>query len=336
MNNNLEQLCLKFNLGPLEKDPEMVTGGLMHKMYHVVTSQGEYAIKVLNPDIMKRPKALQNMINSEMVSNKLKGIIPLVAAKRFDGKNILECDGSYYVIFDWLTGKSVFAPEITVQHCRHIGRILGQIHAANIQVDSIERGESSRDVYDWNGFIDKAGEKNAECHSLLKENLEDVVQWDRAVVHDLQEISQNLVISHCDLDPKNVMWKDDKPYIIDWEAAGYVNPFQELVEVLNYWIADETGAYDKSKFTAFMEAYTENVNISNVNWEAVFNCSFDSMLGWLEYNVKRALGLEGISPADLQEGLQQAKGTINELKKYDAQITQLKERIEEYGRKDSI
>ena len=85
-------LCNNYNLGKLINEPTVVTGGLMHKMYHVSTDQGEYAIKVLNPDIMKRPEALANMINSEKVSNSLLNIIPLVAAKTFNGKNILEFD----------------------------------------------------------------------------------------------------------------------------------------------------------------------------------------------------------------------------------------------------
>ena len=64
------------------------------------------------------------------------------------------------------------------------------------------------------------------------------------------------VISHRDLDPKNVMWKEKNPYIIDWEAAGYVNPYQELVEVLNYWIVDAEGTYDYGMFQALIKAYT--------------------------------------------------------------------------------
>ena len=121
------------------------------------------------------------------------------------------------------------------------------------------------------------------------------------------------------------MWNNDELYIIDWEAAGYVNPFQELIEVLNYWISDETGKYNKAKFDALMQAYTENMDIGNVNWDAVMACSFDGMLGWLEYSIKRALGLEGSEAKDRQEGMQQTKGTILELKKYENQIEQLKE-----------
>ena len=51
-------------------------------------------------------------------------------------------------------------------------------------------------------------------------------------------LSQTMVISHRDLDPKNVMWNGSEPLVIDWEAAGYVNPYQEFLEVLNYWADD--------------------------------------------------------------------------------------------------
>jgi len=279
---------------------------------------------------MKRPEALQNTVNSEIVSNGLINVVPLVAAKSFEGKYIIELDGSFYLIFDWLDGKSIFAPNIFEYHCEQIGRILGKIHAANIKVDSIEKNHDSRNEYDWNMLLEKAQQCNTECYLVLQENLADVMRWDNHVVSGLHEVSQNQVISHRDLDPKNVMWKNDEPYIIDWEAAGYVNPFQELIEVLNYWISDETGKYNKVKFDAMIQAYTESVDISNVNWDVVLACSFDGMLGWLEYSIKRAIGMEGTDAKDRQEGMQQTKGTVSELKKYENQMEQLKDWIKEY------
>ena len=129
------------------------------------------------------------------------------------------------------------------------------------------------------------------------------------------------------------MWNNDGPYIIDWEAAGYVNPYQELIEVLNYWISNESGKYDIDKFNALMTAYTDFNDISNVNWEIVLCSSFDGMLGWLEYNLKRALCLEGTGENDQQEGIRQTIGTISELKKYENQIGQLKDWIDEFVRK---
>lgn len=328
----IAELCMNYNLGNLIDEPKFVTGGLMHKMYQVSTDQGEYAIKLLNHDIMKRPEALTNMINSELLSNALSNVIPLVAAKTFHGRNIIEMDDSFFVVFDWLDGKSIFAPDISEYHCEQIGRVLGRIHATQVKIDAMVESHDIREEYKWNLFMEKAKTCNSEVISVLQENIADIMRWDRDVVTGLHEASQNQVISHRDLDPKNVMWKNDAPYIIDWEAAGYVNPFQELIEVLNYWISDETGKYDKAKFDALMQAYTENNNIYNVNWDVILSCSFDGMLGWLEYNLKRALRMEGTGINDQEEGIQQTQGTIYELKKYENQIEQLKVWLDEFVR----
>ena len=102
------------------------------------------------------------------------------------------------------------------------------------------------------------------------------------------------------------------------------NPYQELIEVLNYWITDVNGAYSKSMFTALINAYTENMSIADVDWDSTLTCGFDGMLGWLEYNVKRALGIEGDGSRERSEGLEQVKSTIAELKRYEKRIELLK------------
>ncbi len=333
MKNRLERLCVKYQLGQLVNDPELITGGLLHKMYYVRTSQGEYAVKWLNPDIMKRPEALRNMINSEIIANELKKRVPLVAARRFQENSVIEDEGHYYMVFDRLEGVSVFAPEITRRHCEQIGRILGKIHSANIQVDSMEKIETVREVYDWNRYLELAKEQNSECYLVLKEHVSDIMHQDTVVVDSLGEVLKHQVISHRDLDPKNVMWKNSQPYVIDWESAGYVNPYQELVEILNYWITEQDGNYSKEKFEALFEAYKENMTVSQVNWGSILNCSADGMLGWLEYSVKRALGIEGTGAGEREEGLRQTKGTLAELRKYEAQMVQLKNWLEEYNQK---
>lgn len=329
MKTGIEKICFIYNLGTPLQEPIKVTGGLLHQMYQVVTDQGEYAIKILNPDIMKRSAALSNMVNSELVANQLKGTIPLVAAKSFDGKHVIEHEGSYYIIFDWLKAFSVFAPEITKEHCAQIGTILGRIHAANIHVPSVVRDESGRETYNWKLYLEKARDGLEECYELLNENLSDIVKWDEGVVSNWSKLSQYQVISHRDLDPKNVLWKDNMVYVIDWESAGYVNPYQELVEVLNYWIVNAEGKYDKDKFVSLMTAYTKSINICGVDWQAVLKCSYDGMLGWLEYSVKRALGIEGSGLRDKQEGFNQTKTTIQELQRYELQLGVLLEWIRE-------
>lgn len=331
MKEKLESLCNKYGLGTVTNIPTQVSGGLLHKMYCVETTKGRFAVKVLNPDIMKRNEALHNTICAEKIAEKICASFEqmqddvlrnasIVVAKKMQDNHVLEMDGAYYMVFDWLEGKSVFAPDITKKHCEEIGRALGRIHAANIQIDGVEKEQTSRQAYNWDVLFYEAKKKNAECYEALKNVLTDLKHWDNGVISAWKELSQEQVITHRDLDPKNIMWVGTKPFLIDWEAAGYVNPHQELVEVINYWITDVNGAYDEAKFQALVNAYQENVRLKNVNWEAVLMSSFDGMLGWLEYSIKRAVGMEGSTDQDKIEGANQTVGTIAELIKYEEQM----------------
>lgn len=328
MKEKIKRLCEMYGLGILEKEPVLVTGGLLHKMYRVCTSMGEYAVKILNPDIMQRPEALNNMINSERIANALADKIPLVAAKQLQGQYVIKDEEFYYMVFDWLDGKSIFIPDITNENCKQIGIILGKIHAMDVKVDGLKTEENTREFFAWDSLLQETKKQNTKWCSIFADNISSIKQWDKQTVEALQSASEYQVISHRDLDPKNVMWRGNQPYIIDWEAAGYVNPFQEMIEVLNYWTVDKAGEYDKEKFKALMKAYTDSMDISAVDWDVTLRCSFDGMLGWLEYNVKRALGLEGSSTVDKEEGEKQLFGTISELKKYEERMVRLKSWLE--------
>lgn len=331
MKKKIESLCNKYELGNVTNIPTQVSGGLLHKMYRVETTQGGFAVKTLNPDIMKKDKALHNTIHAEKVAEKICDIFEqaqddeelnasIVVAQNINGNHVLEVDGAYYMVFDWLDGKSVFSPDITKQHCEAIGRALGKIHAANIQMDGVEKEHTCRQAYDWDMLVHESQGQQIEGYEVWEAAIDDLKKWDKGVIDAWQELSQKQVISHRDLDPKNVMWEGTKPLLIDWESAGYVNPYQELIEVLNYWITDVNGTYDEVKFQALVSAYQENVILQNIDWEKVLMSSFDGMLGWLEYSMKRAIGIEGSTERDKIEGVQQTLGTIAELRKYDEQM----------------
>lgn len=328
MKKQIEKFCKNYGLGTVTGEPRTISGGLLHTMYRVETDLGIFAVKVLNPEIMQRPGALQNMINSEKVSHALCGVVPLVAAKELKGNHVVELDGTWFMAFDWISGASVFAPDITVEHCAKIGCILGKIHAAGVQVEGLTPSEEVRKVFEWETLLGKQPAATP-CYKELEAYLPELLCLDAETVAALQQLSAHQVISHRDLDPKNVMWQGDQPYLIDWEAAGYVNPYQELAEVLNYWITEADGAYNYEKFKALMKEYAASIDVKSVEWDTVLKCSFDGMLGWLEYNVRRAAGLLGNDEKDRAEGQQQVLGTIAEIKRQKAQLEQLKRWLSE-------
>lgn len=153
----------------------MVTGGLMHKMYHVTTENGEFAVKVLNPDIMKREQALRNMISSEQISNKFKSEISLIAAKEICGQHIVAFDSYYFMVFDWFDAHALFDTEIKVCHCKEIGKVLGKMHSLNIEIQEISKNVSIRERFSWEDFLQEAKRQRTEWYALYKDNIEKII-----------------------------------------------------------------------------------------------------------------------------------------------------------------
>lgn len=325
----MKNFCENYGLGGVLA-LRSVSGGLLHKMYRVETTSGIYAVKVLNPEIMQRPTALQNTVNSEKVAHALENIVPLVAAKEFNGAYVVKHDGCWFMVFDWLEGASVFAPDITVEHCAKIGELLGKIHAADVEVVGMEPEAEVRDVFEWEKLCEAMACGEQGFVLALNDFLPELLALDAEVVHALKISSSHKVISHRDLDPKNVMWQGNQPYIIDWEAAGYVNPFQELVEVINYWTGSVDGNYDYEKVAALIASYRAYKEIRFVDWDTVLLRSFDGILGWLEYNMRRAAGMTGEDVADRKEGKKHVEGTIAEIKRQKAQMEELRSWLYEH------
>lgn len=286
MNENIAKLCREQGLGELLAAPVPVSGGYLHKMLRVETARGIFAVKALNPDIMMRPEAIGNMRRGERINSELNGCVSL--------SGVVEVDGAYFIIYPWVEGASVFAPEITVEHCRIMGDVLGRIHRSDVRIPGVEPEEALRQPFDW---------------TLMEDDR--VAAWDAAALEGLRRLRAVQVISHRDLDPKNVLWQGMQPCIIDWEAAGYVNPWQELIELLNYWADDE------AKARAMIAAYGEHMALHDAEWDAALAAGMDGMLGWLHYNLRRAKGLEGSTPQDRTEGEAHVRGTLAELEQYE-------------------
>jgi Ser/Thr protein kinase RdoA (MazF antagonist) len=320
----LEKLFSKYNLGELNSEPKQITGGLLHKMYGVNTKENNYALKELNPSIMKRTGVAEKLINSERVAKALKEIVPAVTAIQFDDNPLLTLDGKYYMVFQWLDGMSIFPPNITLENCRMIGKLLGKIHTSHIIIPNMQKELSVPELYEWNSYLLLGQESSAPWTEELSLIIDDLKRWNETSKEAYISLSEHMVLSHRDLDPKNVMWNDGNPYIIDWESAGYINPYQELLEVLNYWANNGMGEIDKDKFMELYHAYIEIAGSFQVNFDKVLSSGFLGMLGWLNYSFKRSLGIEASSVEEKNLGTEQVFVTIKALRQYSKQIQLVK------------
>ena len=322
-NLQFEKLCNVLHLGEIAGAPEAISGGLLHRMYAIKTTQGKYAIKALNPQIMARPKAMQDIINGEQIAGIAANNISTLTAKKINGTIVNEIDNQFYLVFDWVDGKSLKLNEIGIAHCKKIASILADIHMTDFsQLGMVDDYSSDEPLTDWNYYLQKGQKSNAVWADLLLENIEDLYSWSAELNIAAKLLALDTVISHGDLDPKNVMWSKDNPIIIDWEGAGFVNPMCDLINTAIDWSENEIGDIDKDKFMAFIDGYKKKHGTLKADWRTVLKKGLGK-LGWLEYSLKRSLWIECTDEAEQQMGTEHVTGTINAIKRYADVISKL-------------
>ena len=312
INDEIKELILKLDLGVLEQGPTRVMGGLLNRMYKVKTSNGTFAIKHLNPEVMKRSGAKENHILAEKIANKAKGNgIECICAKTFNGEALCKLNGDYFFIYDWLDGKEVLENEIKNSQVIKVAKLMAKLH--NIDFGSLKdeckQGILINEV-DWDFYIDKLD--NNEIKNLLIDNKDYLVSLDKLSSKYAKEIRKDMVVSHRDLDLPNILWgENENLFLIDWESAGKVNPVEEVVETAWDWSGGQN-FFDIEKFKLFINTYKENGgNINNLNKAIISN--FKNKSAWLEYNLKRICRIECLDDEEQKLGEKEVKRIINEI-----------------------
>lgn len=324
-NVQFEKLCSALKLGEILLPPEAISGGLLHRMFAVETTEGKYAIKALNPQIMARPVALNNYLRSERIASIAAKKLHAHPAKTIDGKFIHSLDEQYYLIFDWIDGFSLKSNEINHIHCEIIGSTLADIHKTDFS--QIEINDDHHDNLDgetdWNFYLDKGIKNNSIWENLFHQSIEKLFVWSSCAKRASRMLATDKVISHRDLEPKNVMWHQNNPIIIDWESAGYIHPMHDLIETAIYWSVNELGNIVKERFITFISGYQKRFDFLKPDWRMILELGYLGKLDWLEYSLKRSLWIECTDEKEQQMGTLQVEGTINAIKEYESMVSKL-------------
>lgn len=141
-----------------------------------------------------------------------------------------------------------------------------------------------RDIFKHNnlGDIDKAkkleGGRIHETWYVKTENKEHVIK---------------IYNPNCspDMDVPNVLWKNNAPFIIDWEYAGLKHPIVELIYCAIYWSRNANGSIDFGRYEKFINTYLQIRPITNIAYatEALYRVLREFMM-WLHYNMRRLSG----------------------------------------------
>lgn len=302
--------------------PVPIEGGFTHKMYRVETRQGTYALKLLNGSIMRRETALDNFAKAERLERMLEQRgIPILPALKINGRKMQEMDGEYFYLFEYYDGKPLRAEEVTPYHCERMGEVLAAIHGTDRKDADEEYKPMS---IDWDFYLSalertdrRLFEMLSSCYALLTESQENA---NRA----RKRLPGVLAVCHNDMDRKNVLWNGRDFRIIDLECLSYSHPAVELMELALCWSGFEECQIDFRRFEAFLRGYSSAGQTLPTEWETLID-SNTGRLEWLEYNLKRVLGMD-CGDDERQTGTGQVEETLRQIRYYAKMREQILER----------
>jgi len=228
----IDKFCEYYGLGNV-LSTEKILDGKMYKTFKVKTTKGVYAIKVLHEEVIKGENTYHNLIQSEKIANlaKVSGI-PSSCALSIRGNVIHKLVDNYYIVFEYIDGKTLNNKEITMNHCRKIGKLLAKIHQLEYSYLGLEENFTEHfQLYPWENYIKNDNFKNMSYRELFLKNYKKYNSLLKRANERYNESNKILTICHHDLNPKNVLWQGENPLIINWESAGLMNPYRELIEV---------------------------------------------------------------------------------------------------------
>lgn len=305
-----QKFCLDYRLGALAALPKPVIGGLMHRMERLDTDRGSYAVKRLNPSVMRREDARANYAQAERLEARLEQAgAPILPAMTFGGRKLLDTQGESVYVFTWFDGAAVAPDRVTVAQAEKIGAALAGVHRIDWREN---RGEASRVYIEWDDYLEKLDSAHSELFSPLLAVRERLYR--RQARAWAAQGARYMAICHNDMDCKNVLWKGQAFRIIDLECLSMDDPERELVETALYWSGFDRCQLNETLLRRFLSAYRKAGGCLPADWQAAVYRN-TGRLEWLEFCLKRALGVNAAQEPEheMRIGREQALLTLRQI-----------------------
>ena len=316
----IDGICRVFQLGNPLSAAVPASGGRLHHVWRLRTSEGEFALKLLNENIMKKETALAAYERSEFVARSFSAQgVPAVTALFLDGTCVKHLDGHAFMVFRWIEGQAHSVGTIDASRAAKMGEVLGTIHGIKLDADDFKYLGKAVDADQWTRILidTKAAAKGHPVAARLDANARNLALWAEQACTVNEPLQRNLVLSHGDLDQHNVIWANNsEPAIVDWEMVSLQNPSVELLNLCLDWSGFPDRVPDKEAFIACIDAYRKlNAGRTQLeNFDTAANGEIAYFLRWLSYSLER------ISDASAEENeiaLTEAGNALRSLRLFD-------------------
>lgn len=289
-------LCQCYSLGTPLAPPEVLTGGFHHRMWGLSTNEGRFAVKQLAADLdVHSAGTLQRFELTEAAARQFSNHgIPAVAALQLEERFVRVIGSSAYLVYPRVEAIALHRDAIGRSHGARVAEIFAAMHQARVTIPGLpDENYSVMDAARLETLVQFAHSRNASRSAELEGRLPVFLGWIDKQSKAAAFLSSNTVVSHGDLDHKNVLWSaSGEAFVIDWESARWLNPTHEIVLEALDW-SGITLDFNEQLFDHIVSVYLKSGGTGEFDEvEAALDCVLGDWLNWLMYNLGRSIDMD--------------------------------------------
>mgnify|MGYP006078559879 CR=1 FL=1 len=278
MNKTLAQrLLARFNLISKVLSIHKLSGGRQHEAFKIQLIDGNgYVIKRLNFECYLGTYSNQHFDASEQyadyVNQHLGGAL---TAFSDNGQSVVVEQTVSYLIYPWCDGNTKHV--LNARQAKRLGQYLRKMHALpaiSLPLKGIPF--SPFKITLWSDLVNMGHINQVKLNELIQ--LAKQCEQSR-LMYDGERL-----LSHQDINLDNILWRSEtQPILIDWESAGYISPYVDLLGLALNVGGIGAGNLDLSLVKVTIKAYLKNHKQKQKMTPSLYLQSYATWFAWLDY-----------------------------------------------------
>ncbi|MET0495985.1 MAG: phosphotransferase [Actinoplanes sp.] len=298
-------------LGPPIGPMIRVHGGFANRMYRLDTDQGSFAVKEMNSGTSR----VEDVFRFERAA--FAAGIPMPEPISAD---------PHTLVHRWVEGEKVPEAPVPPAYAFEIGEILARLHALDVEWTPAPAEDPA--ARDWSELAERATATGQPWAGELASHVETFLAIAQFV--DTCERPGPVVLTHRDIQPWNLLTRDGRPVVLDWELSGLLDLAGELGSTaLSLAKGPGFDTIEPAIFRAVLEGYAAAGGALPPPGPSWFVFMIGGWLGFTRWNILRCLaGVEAGTGPDLALAQESAHNGVRGLPDMFGRLPQLEALLE--------
>jgi aminoglycoside phosphotransferase (APT) family kinase protein len=287
-----------------------VEGGFGNRTYRLDTDQGSFAVKELNLLDRRSPYRLDDVFRFEQAAFAAGIPMPEPVLASHDT-----------LVHRWVEGEKVPEAAVSTAYAFELGEVLARLHALDVEWTHVASQDPT--PRDWPELARRAALTGQPWADELARNVEKLLAI-AGFVDDCPRPGP-LVLTHRDIHPWNLLAREGRPVVLDWELSGTLDLGSELGSTA-LSVSKDRGfdAIEPDTFSAVLDGYVAGGGTLPPSGPHWFVFMIGGWLGHTRRNALRCLaGVDVVAGPDLAMSHEVVHDGVRGLPEFYARLPQL-------------